>query len=85
VFEGDVMVGGGGGFTGHVNYFGRCTLTDHDRSLPGIQGDGTWAGTFHTFASQALQDIGDHADGQAFLMRELHGTVIGPIDPASVS
>jgi hypothetical protein len=85
VFPEQVAIGGGGGFTDHVNYFARCALTNHDASLPGIQADGTWIGTFHTLPSGALADIADHADGQAFLMRELHGTSVGPIDPASVS
>ncbi len=84
VLEEPVAVGGGG-FVDHVNYFGRCGLTDHDPSLPGRQDDGTWIGQFHTLASGALADIADHGDGQAFLMRSLHGTVVGPIDPASVS
>jgi hypothetical protein len=85
VFPEPVSVGGGGGATAHVNYFGRCLLDDHDRALPGVRDDGTWMGEFHTFASGALGDIADHTDGQAFLMRELHGVYVGPIDPASVS
>ena len=85
IFDDAVTVGGGGGFAGHVNYFGRCLLTDHDRSLPGVQPDGTWSGTFHFPAAGALEDIAQHADGSAFLMMSLHGTIAGPIDPASVS
>jgi hypothetical protein len=83
IFDEEVHVGGGG-FTGHANYFGRCMLTNHDPALPGVQPDGTWSGPFQFPASRALTDIAEHADGSAFLMMSLHGTVVGPIDPASV-